>query len=75
MKGHHMKKIESAQLSKLLKFVLIGYTVQVEIVFADQRHNIELSKKSLTHFLKSVDSVNYEQNDETKTITVRAYQE
>jgi hypothetical protein len=67
-----MKIIESAQLAKLLKFVLIGYTVVVDVEFGGEIHGIELSKKSLTNFLKNTAAVKYHQNDETKTVTVSA---
>jgi hypothetical protein len=65
-------KIESKQLSRLLKFVLIGYTVQVGVEFGGSRHHVELTKKSVNGLLNETDSVNYTQDDENKIITITA---
>lgn len=67
-----MKKIESAQLSRLLKFVLIGYSVRVEVNFCDDNRFVELTKKSTNELLKSCESVGYEQSDDSKMITISA---
>lgn len=67
-----MKNIESKQLSRLLKFVLIGYTVQVEVKFGDIEHHLELTKKSVNTLLSNTETVSYMQDDETKVIRIVA---